>query len=325
MKSTEFKAWMELIERMSRNQRDKLRKRLEGKENTDEVIGLIERNQEDNPACPYCRAINLYRWGKASELQRYRCRQCKRTFNALTGTPLARLRHKDKWFEYEQTMIEGLSIRKSADNCGIAKNTSFKWRHRFLQIPATRQPGKMNGIVEADETYFLESFKGQRRLPRSARKRGGKAVKKGTSKEQVPVLVVRDRHGETANCILHGTSAQQIEPVLIPLLNKDVILCTDGLPTYKQIARQANIVHRPVNIAAGQRVINNIYHIQNVNAYDSRLKQWMRKFNGVATRYLRSYLGWHRMIDRLGQSITPILCFIASLGKTRQFQQLIVT
>lgn len=65
MKSMEFKAWMESIERMSRNQRDKLRKRLEGRENSDEVIGLIERNQEDKPACPYCRTSNLYRWGKS--------------------------------------------------------------------------------------------------------------------------------------------------------------------------------------------------------------------------------------------------------------------
>jgi len=325
MKSTEFKVWMKSIERMSRSQREKLRKRLEGKENADDIIALIERCQNDKPACPDCEATELYRWGKASELQRYRCRQCNRTFNVLTGTPLARLRHKDKWFEYEQAMIQGLSIRKSANSCGIASNTSFKWRHRFLQIPATRQSNKMNGIVEADETYFLESFKGQRRLPRSARKRGGKAVKKGTSKEQIPVLVVRDRHGETANCILHGTSTQQIEPALIPLLNKDVILCTDGMHTYKQIARQANIVHRPVNIATGQRVVNNIYHIQNVNAYDSRLKQWMKKFHGVATRYLGSYLGWHRMIDRLGQSITPTLCFQLSLGKTRQFQQLTTT
>jgi hypothetical protein len=45
------------------------------------------------------------------------------------------------------------------------------------------------------------------------------------------------------------------------------------MPTYKQIARHANIVHRPVNIVASQRVKNNIYHIQNVNAYGSRLKQ----------------------------------------------------
>ena len=205
------------------------------------MIALIERSSDDKPDCPRCKATKLYRWGKVSDLQCYRCRQCNRTVNALTGTPLARLRHKDKWFEYEQTMIQGLSIRKSADSCGIANNTSFKWRHRFLQIPATRQPDKMNGTVEVDETYFLESFKGQRRLPRSARKRGGKATKKGTSKEQVPVLVVRDRHGETADGILHGINTQQIEPVLIPLLNKRVILCTDGMPTYKQIVRQANI------------------------------------------------------------------------------------
>ena len=39
---------------------------------------------------------------------------------------------------------------------------------------------------------------------------------------------------------------------------------------------------------------------------------------GVATRYLKNYLGWYRMIERLGQSITPTLCFLASLGKTRQ-------
>ncbi|MDO8334218.1 MAG: IS1595 family transposase, partial [Nitrosomonas sp.] len=45
----------------------------------------------------------------------------------------------------------------------------------------------------------------------------------------------------------------------------------------------------------------------------------------VATRYLASYLGWHRVIDRLGQNVTPTLCFQMSLGKTRQFQQLITT
>lgn len=325
MKTMEFKVWMKSFDRMSRNQRDKLRGRLQREASIDEVTTLIEQSLNDEPACPHCISTKLYRWGKVSELQRYRCRQCKRTFNALTNTPLARLRHKDKWLDYEQAMIQGLSLRKSANCCGIAKNTSFKWRHRFLRIPAIQQSRQMNGIVEADETYFLESFKGQRHLSRSPRKRGGKAAKRGTSKEQVPVLVARDRHGETADCILNGTSAEQIGAALTPLLNKDVILCTDGMPAYKQIARHAKIVHRPVNIAAGQRVINNTFHIQNVNAYDSRLKKWMAKFHGVATRYLGNYLGWHRMIDRLGQSITPTFCFLSSLGKIRQFQQLITT
>ena len=34
-------------------------------------------------------------------------------------------------------------------------------------------------------------------------------------------------------------------------------------------------------------------------AYAARLKDWMRRFNGVATRYLENYLAWHRGLDRL--------------------------
>jgi len=33
-----------------------------------------------------------------------------------------------------------------------------------------------------------------------------------------------------------------------------------------------------------------VLHIQNVNAYGSRFKQWLGRFNGVATKYLQSYL-----------------------------------
>jgi hypothetical protein len=39
--------------------------------------------------------------------------------------------------------------------------------------------------VEADETYFLESHKGERHLPRPPRKRGGVAKKRGLSNEQI--------------------------------------------------------------------------------------------------------------------------------------------
>ncbi len=82
--------------------------------------------------------------------------------------------------------------------------------------------------------------------------------------------------------MLDGASTDKIEPDLILLLNKEAILCADEcLHTNKLPNRNAKIVHRPVNIAASRCVMNNIYHIQNVNAYDSRLKQWTAKFPGV--------------------------------------------
>ena len=39
----------------------------------------------------------------------------------------------------------------------------------------------------------------------------------------------------------------------------------------------------------------------------------MRRFNGVATRYLDNYLGWWRMIDRMGETLTPLTCIAAAL------------
>ena len=54
---------------------------------------------------------------------------------------------------------------------------------------------------------------------------------------------------------------------------------------------------RSINFAAGIRV-DGAWHVQNVNAYHSRLKSWIHKFRGVATCYLENYLGWFRALDR---------------------------
>ena len=40
-------------------------------------------------SCPHCAGTALYRHGQAHGLARYRCRTCGKTFNPLTGTPLA--------------------------------------------------------------------------------------------------------------------------------------------------------------------------------------------------------------------------------------------
>ncbi len=65
----------------------------------------------------------------------------------------------------------------------------------------------------------------------------------------------------------------------------------------------------------GSQVIANT-HIQNVNAYDSRLKGWMRRFHGVATVYLSSYLGWRRLLDHFRYADDPKVLLWAALGIT---------
>ena len=50
--------------------------------------------------------------GQARGLQRYKCRDCGKTFNALIGIPLARLHYRDKWLEQSQAQFVGLGISK---------------------------------------------------------------------------------------------------------------------------------------------------------------------------------------------------------------------
>lgn len=223
-------------------------------------------------------------------------------------------------------LIEGQPVRKAAARCGVDKNTAFLWRHRFLRLPAEQKAKRESGIVEADETYFLESFKGSRKLPRAPRKRGGKAAKRGLSAEQIPVLIVRDRVGETADFVLPKADKKHVGAVLKPLLADDAILGTDGggSGVFAAVAREQKLTHRFVNVRAGLKVVGKVYHVQNVNAYTSRLKGWMRRFNGVATKYLPNYMGWRRMLEYSGAAISPALCLALSLGCV-QAQQFIQT
>lgn len=39
------------------------------------------------------------------------------------------------------------------------------------------------------------------------------------------------------------------------------------------------------------------YHIQHSNAFHSKLKRWMDRFNGVATKYLANYIYWFKWLE----------------------------
>jgi len=64
-----------------------------------ECLALVETAAAGR-SCPHCAGTRLHQCGFASGLQRYRCLACRRTFNALTGTPLARLRKREGWLPF---------------------------------------------------------------------------------------------------------------------------------------------------------------------------------------------------------------------------------
>src|SRR4051794_36162676 len=159
MREADFEVLLHLVERLSDEQRTALGRALASASGEPEAVRLLERAFAAAPRCPHCGAEKLQRWGSASGLRRYRCATCRKTFNALTGTSLARLRKKACWLRYGEALAAGVSLTKAAAHCGVHLTTSFRWRHRFLRAPAAAREA-LGGVVEADETFFRRSHKG---------------------------------------------------------------------------------------------------------------------------------------------------------------------
>lgn len=313
MKASGFQALVAQLGELSEVQRSALLVALKRKLPVAEAVDLIDTRFKADPCCGHCGSKAVGKWASQNGLARYRCKDCGRTFNALTGTPLAQLHRRDAWLAYAQALVDGVSLRKAATRCGIALDTAFRWRHRFLASAKDARPKTVAGIVEVDETFIRKSAKGSKQLAgRAPRKRGTKARSGLSSDDYAPVLIVRDRHGATLDHVLPDLEGATFKCILKPVVAPDALLVSDGRAAYGRFADEAGLLHIALNASAGERSYGS-YHIQNVNAYISRLKQWMVRFKGVATKYLANYLGWRRMIEREGDALSPTRCIVNAL------------
>jgi hypothetical protein len=117
---------------------------------------------------------------------------------------------------------------------------------------------------------------------------------RGLSSEQIPVVVARDRNGHTVDAVLRGRSAREIGLRLGAPIDADSLLCIERSGILMKFARQSGLPFERIG-AKQRRGREKVFHAQTVNACHSRLKNWMLRFSGVATRCLPNYLAWRRL------------------------------
>ena len=195
-------------------------------------------------------------------------------------------------------MIQGLPVRKTAEICGIHRNTAFIWRHKILDaLQNASKYEKLEGIVEADETFFPISYKGNYKkssfvIPRASRKRGKSIHKRGLSREQVCVPCAIDRSGHSVSKVatLGRIKTKDLHILYDGKISEDATLCTDKMNSYVRFANSNKI--NLIQLKSG-KTKKGIYHIQHINSYHSSLKRFIQAFNGVASKYLNNYLLWN--------------------------------
>ena len=253
--------------------------------------------------CPHCGLVDVKKNGKTKTgHQRFQCKGCGKSFTYATRTLFhgAKL-PLDTYLHYVHCMMHGMTVRATAYECRISKNAAFFLRHKILDaLQEMQSKVKLDGIVEADETFFRISFKGNHSrsqffsMPREPHMRGERSKKRGISLEKVCVPCAVNRDGKSIAQIanLGRASVRSISSVFGGRISPDAVLCTDKHNAYVGFAEREGI--NLLQLKSTQRVSGTL-GIQHINGYHSQLKTFMERFHGVATKYLNNYLVWHNL------------------------------
>ena len=101
--------------------------------------------------------------------------------------------------------------------------------------------------------------------------------------------------------VLPSVTADNVQTVLEPRIDDDILLVTDGNNVCPPCAKSLGIKHEALNQSAGERV-RGAFHIQTVNNRHGRFKDFLHRFRGVSTKYLGNYLRWFERRDILKSS-----------------------
>ena len=296
---SEFEKLLADISALTREQHQRLTEAMQRWTEARPVTDLANNRLDEVPVCPHCGSTRLQRWGRSGGLQRYRCSQCRKTFNPLTGTPLARLRKREQWPAFSETLADGATVQQAAEYCGVDPSTSFRWRHRFLDALHSGEAPILSGVVEATETRFTQADKGARDLKRRARRRGGHQHR-GFSPPQQRVLLLLDRAGTGTELLLPAKGDGGLMFADGGLLAGDAVLYSsndaDLRRALTELGLEKQLMPAGTDGAGAENGDGNpAFNRDHLDTYVIELRTWMERFHGVNSRYLINYLRWCRL------------------------------
>lgn len=241
-----------------------------------------------HPVCPNCKSKEVVKDSKTtSNVQRFRCRECKKRFSALSNT----IFHATKvpfttWVQFLHTMCLNLSLHQSAELANISINTAFDMRRRvFKTVEGIQDLGpKLKGMVWIDETYITD--------PAVVKANEGKQ-KRGLSKQKICVIVAIDE--EKHILALVGENGKPNSRRVLSAL-KDRIEPGSTIVHDKERAHGALIKAlgaKEIAVKADTNDKTYLTVMEIVNDLCAWIKHYLSKHIGMDAKYLQNYLDWY--------------------------------
>jgi transposase-like protein len=261
----------------------------------------IEESDENEPvpSCPHCRSGSVTKFGRVHDEQRYRCKECGKTFMRTTNTVMSQSHYGEAvWKQVICDTLAGAPLDQTVASVSISHETAFHMRHKILlslETEEERTPTVLDGVCELDETYVLESRKGSA-LPedfwRKARKHGATAQKRGLSNEYISICTGVERDGKAFSKAVTRSEAskEEILEVFEGHIGGEALILCDGAASYDVLGEKCECsvknVYEETGVSKGGK---GFYNINTVNNFHSFIKERYTHYRGVATKYLNRY------------------------------------
>ena len=191
----------------------------------DETKILSQRQLVLIDKCSNCESENIIKFGQYNGKNRYKCKDCQKTFSDFTGTSVSYIKKKNLWLKSLELMLENKSIREMSKILEVSTKTVFEWRHKILISLESIFTRDFKGIVEMDDIYLNFNQKGR---------------KIGRIIFDYKRVIDESR------------------------LNDDNIICYDSHRSITSYISELGLKHKTINVNKGEHVVEGIYHVQKV-------------------------------------------------------------
>jgi len=247
-----------------------------------------------DPACPRCGdtdvAKMMNREGTARNARYlWRCHGCKRQFTVRVGTvfedsPIP-LRVWCYAFWKACSSKKGISALQISRETGLSYKSALFLMHRirFAMAPDPATPRKLEGAVEADETYVGGK-------PRYKTPRGSEKPAEPWRDRKTAVFAVLERGGEVRAHPVERVTAETVKAALGQYVNPSAKLYTDESGVYAWASKPWPGGHETVNHSAGEYA-RGAATTNRVEGFFSLLKRGIYgTFHSVSKTHLHRYV-----------------------------------
>ena len=153
----DFRRFLDALGKLSPAQIEDAQTKILDLRRKSEAISEIEARTNEEHKCPFCGDERRQKWGSTrTNIQRYRCCGCRKTYSGRTGSAFGRIHRPDLFMEALRDMLcspAPQSVRKLAKQLDLNKYTIWRWRMLvFSIIGNSGVAATFSGIIEADET-----------------------------------------------------------------------------------------------------------------------------------------------------------------------------